>query len=169
MNKFARKSAIILLTIICTVCLACGLSACKPKKTPIGTPENETTYRLKTPGDGSLPTAHTPLENIGYMAYTLDNQPYYHSYARNSSKAMGYEQITQSWKDHKGEKESGYVGGATVSSDLSYSALSKAATQGCFIGNNDGYMRGGAKPGKNTTATTASWDTTSPPYYDKKA
>lgn len=169
MNKFARKSAIILLTIICTVCLACGLSACKPKKTPISTPENETTYRLKTPGDGSLPTAHTALENIGYMAYTLDNQPYYHSYARNSSKAMGYEQITQSWKDHKGEKESGYVGGATVSSDLSYSALSKAATQGCFIGNNDGYMRGGAKPGKNTTATTANWDTKAPTYYDKKA
>ena len=53
MNKFVRKSAIILLTIICTVCLACGLSACKPKKTPISTPENETTYRLKTPGDGA--------------------------------------------------------------------------------------------------------------------
>lgn len=169
MKKFVKNTAVLLLMIICTVCLACGLSACKPKKTPIGIPENATTYRLKTPDDGSLPTAHTPLENIGYLAYTLDNQPYYHSYARNSSKAMGYEQITQSWKDHKGEKESGYAGGATVSSDLSYSALSKAATQGCFIGSNDGYMRGGSKPGKNTTPTTEEWNTGAPTYYDKKA
>lgn len=169
MKKFARKAGVILLTILCTVCLACGLSACKPKKSPIGTPEDTTTYRLKTPNDGSLPTMHTPLENIGYIAYTLDNQPYYHTYAYNSSKAMGYEQVTQSWKDHKGERESGYAGGVTINSDISYSSLSKAASQACYIGKNDAYMRGGPRPGKDTTATTENWSTDAPDYYDKAA
>jgi len=165
--KLSKKIAVSLLGILCTVSLACGLSACKGKK-PVDTPENNKTVRLELPGDGSLPTAHTGIENIGYMATVLDRQPMYHAYAHNSSKAMGYEQITQTWKEYKGKELSGYNGGVMICSDLSYSSLVKSGTQACFV-NDVVYMRSSSKPGKSTTATTADWNTSTPDYYDRES
>ena len=98
--KFGKKIAATLLGILCAGCVAGGLTACKAKG-PTETPDDATTYRLALPNDGSAPTAHTGLENIGYMAYALDRQDYYHAYAYCASKAMGYTQVTQTWKDYK--------------------------------------------------------------------
>ncbi|MDE5721953.1 MAG: hypothetical protein K2I30_04340 [Clostridia bacterium] len=165
--KTGKKIAVSLLGIICTASLACGISACKAKKSPVGMPEHLTTVRMALPNDGSLPTAHSGLENIGYMATVLDNQPYYHSYARNSAKVMGYEQITQTWKDYKGKELSGYDSGVMICSDLSYSTFVKSGMQTCFV-NNAAYMRSSSKPGKSTTATSANWNGGTPEYLDKE-
>ncbi|MDE7181955.1 MAG: leucine-rich repeat domain-containing protein [Clostridia bacterium] len=165
--KTGKKIAVSLLGIICTASLAGGISACKAKKSPVGMPEHLTTVRMALPNDGSLPTAHTGIENIGYMATVLDNQPYYHAYARNSAKVMGYEQITQTWKDYKGKELSGYDSGVMICSDLSYSTFVKSGTQTCFV-NDKAYMRSSSKPGKNTVPTTANWNGGTPEYFDKE-
>ncbi|MDE7305975.1 MAG: hypothetical protein K2N33_01155, partial [Clostridia bacterium] len=164
-----RKIAVSLLGILSTLCIAGGVSACKNKSNPMMAPENATTVRMVTPNDGSLPTAHEALENIGYMAYTLDNQDFYHAYANNSSKAMGYEQVTQTWKDYKSAALTGIGESVMICSDLSYSTLVKSSIQICSVGGREAYTRGGAKPGKNTTSTTVGWSTDAPAYYDKDA
>ncbi|MDE6598030.1 MAG: hypothetical protein K2K60_05280 [Clostridia bacterium] len=169
MIKKGRKIAVSLLGILSTLCIAGGVSACKNKSNPMMAPENATTVRMVTPNDGSLPTAHTALENVGYMAYTLDNQAYYNAYANNSSKAMGYEQITQTWKVYKSAPLTGIGESVLVSSDISYSSLVKSALQTCSIGNREAYTRGGGKPGKNSTPTTVGWSGDAPAYYDKDA
>ena len=165
--KFAKKAAVSLLGIICASTFAAGVAGCKPKKNPIGVPEHITTVRYALPNDGSTPAAHTGLENIGYMATVLDNQPSYHAYAHNSTKSTGYEQITQTWKDYKGKALSGYESGVMVCSDLSYSSLIKSGMQTCFV-NNEAYTRSSSKPGKNTTPETAEWNTSVPTKYTKQ-
>lgn len=155
--KFGKKIAATLLGILCTGCLAGGLTACSTKG-PTGTPDDATTIRLALPNDGSAPTAHTGLENIGYIAYALDKKDYYHVYANCSSKAMGYTQITQSWKDYKDN--------IMICSDITYSSLAKAGTQACFV-NNEVYMRASDTPGKSTISTTAKWKTSKPTYYTR--
>lgn len=164
--KLGKRIATALLGVLCISSLAGGLSACKAKKKPVDAPQNTTTVRMALPDDGSLPTAHTALENVGYMATVLDGQEAYKAYAHASSKAMGYEQITQTWKDYKGKSLSGYDTGVMICSDLTYSAFVKAGTQSCFV-NNEAYMRSSSKPGKNTTGTTAEWSTSQPEYYNK--
>lgn len=155
--KFGKKIAATLLGILCAGCVAGGLTACKAKG-PTETPDDATTYRLALPNDGSAPTAHTGLENIGYMAYALDRQDYYHAYAYCASKAMGYTQVTQTWKDYKDS--------VMICSDITYSSLVKAGTQACFV-NNEVYMRTSETPGKSTDSTSANWKTSKPTYYDR--
>ncbi|MDE6869049.1 MAG: hypothetical protein K2J83_07925, partial [Clostridia bacterium] len=155
--KFGKKIAATLLGIVCAGCLAGGLTACKTKG-PTGTPDNATTIRLALPNDGSAPTAHTGIENIGYMAYALDKQDYYHVYAYGTAKSMGYTQTTQTWKDYKD--------GVMICSDITYSTFVKAGTQSCFV-NNEAYMRTSETPAKNTNSTSAKWKTNKPTYYDR--
>lgn len=169
MFKKGKKIAVSLLGILSALCIAGGVSACKNKSNPMMAPENATTVRTVTPNDGSLPTAHEPLENIGYMAYTLDNQAFYHAYAHNSTKSMGYEQVTQTWKDYKSAASTGIGESVMICSDISYSTLAKSALQTCSVGAKEAYVRGGSKPGKNTTATTEGWSGGAPEYYDKGA
>ena len=109
----------------------------------------------------------SPLDNIGYMAYVLDSQPLYHSYAHNSTKSTGYEQITRTWKDFKTAEASGEDFDVMVASDLSYSALIKSSTQSCYIGGNEAHVRGGNKPGKNSEPTDMEWSKNRPSVYDK--
>nr|MDE7452842.1 hypothetical protein [Clostridia bacterium] len=156
--KFKKRLAAALLGILCTGCLAGGLTACKAKG-PTTVPDNATTYRLALPKDGSAPTAHTGLENIGYMAYALDKQDSYHAYAIGTSKVMGYTQTTKTWKD--------YMDGVMICSDITYSTFVSAGTQACFV-NNEAYMRSSSeKPSSSTSGTTAKWRTTEPTYYTK--
>ena len=150
MKRPFRTIAVTLLGILCTATFAGGLSACK-KHGPVDTVKGRTTVREALPTDGSLPTQHTALENIGYMATVLDGQPSYHVYAYNSTKAMGgYEQVTQSWKDYKNSQLSGIGQSVMICSDLSYSMLVQSSTQSCFVGDKDAYMRKGKKPKKTS-------------------
>lgn len=167
MKKLTKKIAVLLLSIISLSCISGTLAACSKKSTPVETPDENRTVRYTAPTDGTLPTAHTAVENVGYLAYVLDNQPFYHAYAYNSSKAMGYEQITQSWRDYKSQALTNVSGGVTIASDITYSTFVRAGTQACFIGTTDAYMRTSSKPDKSTTSTTAGWSTDEPTYYDR--
>ncbi len=169
MKRPFRTIAVTLLGILCTATFAGGLSACK-KHGPVDTVKGRTTVREALPTDGSLPTQHTALENIGYMATVLDGQPSYHVYAYNSTKAMGgYEQVTQSWKDYKNSQLSGIGQSVMICSDLSYSMLVQSSTQSCFVGDKDAYMRKGKKPKKTSVPTSIDWSTDQPEYYDSEA
>jgi hypothetical protein len=172
MRIFTKKIATALLGIVSVSSFATGLSACsscKSKTPAVEEPDNNTTIRYEVPDDNSTPSAYTVEQNIGFLATVLDNQQYYHVYAHNSTKALGYEQITQTWKDYKSADLTGVKGGVMVCSDLTYSTFVKAGTQTCFVGGTEAYMRTSSKPGKNTTSTTAKWSTDAPTYYDKES
>ena len=170
MKKCVRKIAVSLLVIICAVCLACGVTACSARSnTPVETPDLGTTVRGELPTDGSKPTEHTALENVSYMATVLDGRSFYHSYAKNSTKSTGYEQVTQTWKDFKTAEVSGLGHDVMVSSDLSYSALIKSSSQSCYVDGEEAYVRSGSKPAKNSVPTDVKWSEDQPSYYDKDA
>lgn len=168
MIKILKKSALWALGIIMIVCLAFGLAACKPKQKQVVEPDKTGSVKKEAPTDGSLPTAHSGIDNLAYMAYVLDNQESYHVYASNSSKASGVTQVTKTWKDYKSQSLTGVPGGVMVCSDISTSSFVKAATQSLFI-NNEVYMRGGDKPSSSSTCTNENWHTSPPEYYDRES
>ena len=160
--------SVIMLSLIMAFSILFGVSMLK-KSGPVVVSPDATTYRKQVPTDGTLPTDATPIDNIGYMAYVFDNQSQYHVYAHNSTKSVGYEQITQSWKDFKSAEKSGEGYKIMVASDLSYSGLVKSATQSCFMGDDKAILRNGSKPtGTDSTPFDIQWDTGMPSIYDKE-
>ncbi len=160
-------TAALLLLAILTVSLIFGLASCN-KSGIIPPPEINTTVRKEAPTDGSSPEEHTALDNIAYMAYVLDRQPFYHAYANNSTKSTGYEQVTQTWKDYRLTEIDGKTRGVMVCSDLSYSALVKSASQACFLDNLVAFMRTGGKPSKQSTPSDIEWSADQPRKYEKE-
>ncbi len=158
--------SVLLLSAIMAFSMLLGISSLK-QHGPVVVDPNATTVRKK-PVAGALPTEVAPIDNIGYMAYVLDSQPFYNIYAYNSTKSTGYEQITQSWKDYKTADASGEEFDVMVASDLSYSGLIKSATQTCFIGDNEAHVRGGNKPGKNSVPLDIEWANGKPSVYDRE-
>ena len=160
--------SILMLSFVMAFSVLLGISSLK-QNGPIGDGDvSRTTVRKQAPTDGTLPTDSTALDNIGYMAYVMDNQPFYHTYAYNSTKSTGYEQVTQSWKDYKSAEISGEGFSIMVASDLSYSALIKSSTQSCFIGDDKALIRSGSKPsGVDTKPLDLEWATERPSSYDK--
>ncbi len=159
--------SILLLSLFMAFSMLLGVASFK-NNGPVVAGNDATTVRKKPPKDGTLPTGITdPLDNIGHMAYVLDNQPSYHVYAYNSTRSMGYEQVTQSWKDYKDAGLSGAGEGVMVCSDLSYSGLVQSSSQSCFIGNNEAHVRRGKKPGsKNTKPLDIEWADGEPVNYN---
>lgn len=157
-----------LLSIIMAFSMILGISLLKSSGPLKGLSDDATTVRKALPKEGTLPTDVDALDNIGFMATVMDNQPYYHSYARNSTKSSGYTQITQSWKDYKSAKVSGEGHSVMVATDLSFSGLIKSATQSCFIGSEKALIRSGGKPSSTgTTPLDIAWPTGEPTVYDK--
>ncbi len=158
-----RKIALIalscvLLCILITVGVLFGPGIFAKKAPPVEAPATAKSMRKEAPTDGTLPTeVSDPLDNIAYLAYVLDNQPYFKNYAYNSTVAMGYEQVTKSWKDYKGAELTGVGKSVMVCSDLTHSLLVKSATQTCFVGGTDAYLRTGNKPGADTLPTEIGW------------
>ncbi len=173
MKFFSKRLAVLLLSIISVISFAGVLSGCKScagckKSNPVVT-ENSATTRKAAPTDGTTPMEHTPADNVAYLAYVLDNQPFYHAYANNATRAFaGYEQVTRTWKDYKSAEASGEEFDVMVSSDLSYSTFIKSSTQACFINGNEALTRNGGKPGQNTDVTAVEWNGSSPSYYSKE-
>lgn len=160
--------SVLLLSFIMAFGMLIGISSLK-HNAPVELGEDATTVRKQLSAEGANPTASSPLDNIGYMAYVMDNQPFYHAHAYNSTKSTGYEQVTQTWKDYKKAEVSGEDFDVMVASDLSYSALIKSSIQTCFIGDNEAHVRGGNKPGKNTKPVEISWSNGRPSVYDKNS
>lgn len=164
-----KITLLIFISFLAVLILAAGLffgiASCSSGKRAAPDLKEGFTVRKAAPTDGSLPTDHSGLDNIGYMAYVLDNQPFYHAYARNSTKSTGYEQITQTWKDYKSSAVNGTANNVMVCSDLSYSSLVKSSSQACFVGDKNAYMRSGNKPNKNSVPSDIAWDTDQPSYF----
>ena len=159
--------SLLFLSFVMAFCMLLGVSSFK-QNAPVVIGEDATTVRKALPSSGALPSTAKPLDNIGYMAYVLDNQPSYHVYAYNSTKSTGYEQITQSWKDYKDAAHSGANVSVMVGTDLSYSALVKSSSQSCFIGGNEAHIRSGKKPASvDSKPTDVEWATGAPSVYDK--
>lgn len=164
-----KITLLIFISFLAVLILAAGLffgiSSCSSGKRAGPDLKEGFTVRKAAPTDGSLPTDHNGIDNIGYMAYVLDNQPFYHAYAKNSTKSTGYEQITQTWKDYKSSAVNGTANNVMVCSDLSYSSLVKSSSQTCFVGDENAYMRSGNKPGKNSVPSDIAWDNNQPSYF----
>ena len=167
-----KITLIIIASLLAALVLAVGLffcvGACTGKKGDVSTLKEGFTIRKTAPTDGSLPTDHAGIDNIAYMAYVLDNQQFYHAYAKNSTKSTGVEQITQTWKDYKSAAVNGTANNVMVCSDLSYSTLIRSATQTCFVGDSAAYMRSGNKPKKDSVPSNIEWSTNQPEYYSQE-
>lgn len=167
--------SILMLSFIMAFSMLFGISMMKTMKTTSGSnvtlEKGETTIRKEVPAGSVSPVESDALSNIGYMAYTMDHQSFYHAFAHNTTQAgmMGfkYSQITQSWKDYKSAQYSGEPFSVMVASDLSFSQFVKSASQSCFLGDNKALMRGGSKPsGNGATPFNISWATSDPTIYD---
>ena len=132
-------------------------------------PDNTVSYRKELPEGATYSQLRSDgIDTLGYLAYVLDHQLFYHSQSSTQSTANIFPvpQYTDSYKDYKD--------GIMLSSDFTYGIISEG-TQSCFVpdGNKDGkgagvYMRtaaGGVN--ESTTGTTADWndDVT---YYDRE-
>lgn len=115
------------------------LVACQEEKPTILPPvvdENPSycvTYEL--PSDGSKPTEHTGLENIGYMAGQLAKTENYHVEISSDVTAnivISYVQHVETIKD--------YQDGVMVAQDIATSAFVNTASQACFM-DDSVYMR----------------------------
>lgn len=167
MKNFFRKIIIPVAAVAMTACVAVGVAGCKPKAKNLLVPDDKQNIRKELPATAVDPTTVDYLDALGYLQTKLDQAENYQSYAYNTSEVMSYTQRTRSWKTYLGEESSGVAGGVMVCSDLTYSSLVKASTQSLFI-NNEVYMRGGSKPGKNSAPTDINWDEGEPEYYDRE-
>lgn len=176
-----KITLIIIASLLAALILAAGLffgiMSCTGKHNTVSTLKEGYTVRKIAPADGSTPADHSGIDNIAFMAYVLDNQPFYHAKAENSTKATGYEQVTKTWKDYQSAKVNGTANNVMVCSDLSYSSLVKASTQSCFVydgyayfaGNGSAYMRSGNRPSKNSVPADIKWSGDQPDYYSAES
>ena len=132
-------------------------------------PDNTVSYRKALPDGATYSQLRSDgIDTLGYLAYVLDNQPFYHSESNTQSTANIFPvpQSTDSYKDYKD--------GIMLSSDFTYGIISEG-TQSCFVpeGGKDGkgagvYMRTSVGAvDEDTTGTTAEWDE-GVTYYDRE-
>lgn len=165
--KFSfKKIAAVVIAAIGLSTAAAGIAGCSAKKTVSDAPTNVDITKAPAPTDGSLPTAHTGLENLSYIAYVFDAQEQYHSYSYTVTEASIATQVTRGWRDYKD--------GVLISSDVTYSSMVKSGTQVCYVYNEEteeyeAYMRESATPSSDTTNLSADWSSDAPVYYTKQA
>ena len=163
-----RKSHTKLKIALCSVCgffVAIGgvlgiwvLSSTLQGEKEVVRPEDTVSVRKELPSGGTYSELKSDgLDTLGYLAYVLDRQEFYHSESSTSSVAMIATQTTQSFKDYKD--------GIMLSSDFTYGFVS-AGTQSCFVpdGNENGegagvYMRtSNGSVNSSSTGTNTNWN-----------
>ena len=163
-----RKSHTKLKIALCSVCgffVAIGgvlgiwvLSSALQGEKEVVRPEDTVSVRKELPTGGTYSELKSDgLDTLGYLAYVLDRQEFYHSESSTSSVAMIATQTTQSFKDYKD--------GIMLSSDFTYGFVS-AGTQSCFVpdGNENGegagvYMRtSNGSVNSSSTGTNTNWN-----------
>ncbi|MBD5584575.1 MAG: InlB B-repeat-containing protein [Clostridia bacterium] len=117
MRKVAAVSSLAVVGAIAVV----GVGFFSPKKT------TELSKDLKTvcyevPSDGTRPTDHTLVENVGYLNYVLQNQEYWSSEMFSTVYAMGFSQTVETYKQ--------YYDGVLISADIA-KGFSQKANQFC--------------------------------------
>ncbi len=163
-----RKSHTKLKIALCSVCgffVAIGgvlgiwvLSSALQGEKEVVRPEDTVSVRKELPSGGTYSELKSDgLDTLGYLAYVLDRQEFYHSESSTSSVALIATQTTQSFKDYKD--------GIMLSSDFTYGFVS-AGTQSCFVpgGNENGegagvYMRtSNGSVNSSSTGTNTNWN-----------
>lgn len=165
MKKLFTKITALIIGVAGLTALSLGAAGCGAKSQVNDAPANVDIVKSAAPTDGSLPTAHTGLENLSYVAGVLDSCKQYHSFGLTVTNASITTQYTSSYKDYKD--------GVLVASDITYSSMVKSGTQTCVITNAEGkkeaYQRYSATPDKNTTHLNAQWEEGDPVFYDERA
>lgn len=82
------------------------------------------TVCFETPTDGTKPTDHTLVENVGYLNYTLQNAEWWSSEMHSSVSAMGFSQSVETYKK--------FYDGVLISADIA-KGFSQKATQFCVV------------------------------------
>ncbi len=186
LRKSCNKLKIVLCSVLGSVTSLGGVAgiymldaALQPSKS-ITVPDNLTNYVKELPAGVtysslcstlSASSGVSGLDNIGYMAYVLQNQGQYHAYSLNTTTAMGVKQCTATFKDYKVTDGVGVM----ISTDTTYgSPLVKGAMQSCYIIDVDGTGVDGAgvyrreysgSVSSSSTPASISWDNDSEPVY----
>lgn len=116
-----RKAAVALSCVF--VCAVAAVGVGLFKQNPVeDLPEVDyATVCFATPTDGSAPTAHTLVENVGYMNYVLQNQTYWSSEMESTVHTVMSQRVF-TYKQ--------YYGGVLISADIAQ-GVSSEATQFC--------------------------------------
>jgi len=117
MRKVAAVASVGVVGVITVV----GVGFFAPKPTTELDKELETVC-YEVPTDGSKPTDHTLVENVGYLNYVLQNQEWWSSEMFSTVNAMGFSQTVETYKQ--------YYDGVLISADVAKGFSSKA-TQFC--------------------------------------
>lgn len=119
-RRIIKASTVLGAVVIVAVSIV-GLGFFRQKDFGEATGQYYTAY-YETPTDGSKPTDHSGLENIGYMNYVLSNQPYWSSEMHGTVSTIISQQIA-TYKQ--------YYDGVLVSADITTSSMVNSAKQFC--------------------------------------
>ena len=142
MRKFAAVASVGVVGAIAVV----GVGFFSPKKT------TELNQDFKTvcytaPTDGTKPTDHTLVENVGYMNYVLQNQEYWSSEMFSTVVSLGFSQTVETYKQ--------YYDDVLISADIAKGFSSKA-TQFCVA---NGVVMWRSSANKNFDKMNTPWST----------
>ncbi len=131
MAKLGAKKKLAIILPIVSVLLAAGVAGSVIvwlvffRKVDIAPLEDKgyATVCFEAPSDGSLPTDHTGIENIGYMNWRLQQEPFWYSEMHGGVSNSAAPQVVETYKQ--------FHDGVLVSADISTSSLLNTATQFC--------------------------------------
>jgi len=142
MRKVAAVASLGVVGVVAVV----GVGFFAPKKTTELDKELETVC-YEVPTDGSKPTDHTLVENVGYMNYVLQNQEWWSSEMFSTVIAMGFSQTVETYKQ--------YYDDVLISADVAKGFSSKA-TQFCVA---NGVVMWRPSANKNFDKMNTPWST----------
>lgn len=93
---------------------------------PNDVPEDFVTVSYELPDDGSDPSGHTALENIGYMNYRFKHQPSWYMEMHGTTTTPVGPQSVNTFKQ--------YSDGVLIMADIASSSMIKAGRQFCYVG-----------------------------------
>lgn len=141
-RKFAAVASLGVVGAIAVV----GVGFFAPKTT-VELNEDFYTVCYEAPKDGSKPTDHTLVENVGYLNYVLQNQPYWSSEMFSTVNSLGFSQTVETYKQ--------YYDGVLISADVAKGFSSKA-TQFCVA---NGVVMWRPSANKNFDKMNTPWST----------
>ncbi|MDE6411658.1 MAG: hypothetical protein K2L02_03880, partial [Clostridia bacterium] len=90
-------------------------------------PDDFVTVSYELPKDGSKPTDHSALENIGYLNYRFKNQPVWYAEMHGTTSTPVGPQSVNTIKQ--------YSDGVLIMADVTSSSMINARRQFCYVGN----------------------------------
>ena len=113
------------------------------------------TVNYDCPTDGSLPTDHSALENIGYLNNRFKKQTNWYLEMHGTTSTPVGPQSVNTFKQ--------YSNGTMIMADVTSSGLVKAARQFCYVGNEVMWRLGSSYTGESFEAMqTIRWNTGEP-------